>query len=97
MTAFTIRMDWSDVARLALNMMAWGEGWKVHPGRFQPVESPTWIDTYVPSMMWRTIYWFATYGDVILVRSFLMTQGEKFEIVTDENESGGYAILVTRK
>ncbi len=63
----------TDFLHLFDTAMQWNDAWKVKADRFEEEVSYSWA--------WA--YWFERYGDTILAKHFLTSEGFKFEVTFD--------------
>ena len=86
-TPVVIQMDSRDFDYLATTSMNWALGdWQTQDGRFDPLPD---------YRKFARIYWFASYADLILARSFLTSSGFESATHFDEVESQDSFVLLT--
>jgi hypothetical protein len=85
----TLELDHADFERLSVDRMEWhGLGWHDMPGRFRNVQDGD-ID-----WGYRRAYWYADAQSMILARSYLHTNSEAHQVLTDESDDGGSPYMI---
>jgi hypothetical protein len=87
-----VRVTGDDFERMTVQRSRWRDKWRPEDDfgdRFFPVP---YNPAETVSYSWHCAYWYITWGDVVLARSFLEARKQPHQIISDEHE-GQYVIL----